>query len=84
MNEGGYKEQPKNNESKIVYNVRLFHARDPNIPCRNDGKADSFEVTAKNKADLRTKVESGDSACFKGDTCKKCGALAKVWVEEKR
>lgn len=69
-------------QTEHTYRVKLYHQADPDNPCKNSGQSEYIQVTATDQGALRAQVETETHNIFRGDTCKKCGDLAKVSVEE--
>ena len=71
-------ENPATSEEEQAYAVKLFHMSDSNNPCDYDEQADRLQLTASSQAQLRQLIETGETAHFRGEICKKCGARAVV------
>lgn len=74
------------NESKEstlkTFFVKLFHPADTGVPCKFQGVSDRFNLSVDDKNKLRGAIEGSDHIHFKGDKCKQCGVLAKVFIDE--
>lgn len=62
------------------FRVKLYHPHDESVWCKMSGKSEYTTIPASDMPQVRTRIESDTHEIFKGDTCKICGALAKISV----
>lgn len=68
------------NPSEQQFRVKLYHPLDDSIRCKMSGRSEFITIFASTMPQVRTRVESDMHEIFRGDSCKSCGALAKVSV----